>query len=117
MVLFGWWRGHQEMACFWFVWGTLHKCKNVTYTGNVGQVVDAANIGGGDIVFSAKRSNPHTMQYAVELWVCGGGDIVFSAKRSNPHSMQYAVKLLVCGDGDAALSVKSSPMQEIESTQ
>ena len=38
--------------------GTLHKCKKVTYRGNVGQVgdaVDAANI-------SAKRSNTCSTQ-------------------------------------------------------
>ena len=32
--------------------------------------VDTVNIGGGNIVISAKRSNPHSMQYAVysEYW-------------------------------------------------
>ena len=28
--------------------GTIHKCKKVTHVGNVGHVVDAVNIGGGD---------------------------------------------------------------------
>ena len=75
---------------WWMVGGHFVKCKKVTYIGNVGQTVDAVNIDGGDIVFSAKGSNPCSIQYAVELWVCGG-DIVFSAKRSNPCSTQDTV--------------------------
>ena len=49
----------------WWVGGTPCKCKKVTYAGYLGQVVDAVdtvNIGGGDIVFRAKRSYPHSMQ-------------------------------------------------------
>ena len=55
--------------------GTLHKCKKVTYRGNVGQAMDAVdavdtvNIGGGDIVFSAKRSYPHSTQYVVHCLI------------------------------------------------
>ena len=46
------------------------------------------------------------MQYIVKLWVCGG-DIVFSAKRSNPCT-QDAVDAVNIGGRDIVFSAKGS---------
>ena len=55
------------------------------------------------------------MQYTVTLWLYGGGDI-FSAKRSNPCSMQDAVTIWLYDGGDIFSAKTSYPSLHIQYT-
>ena len=56
------------------------------------------------------------MQYTVTIWLYGGGDI-FSAKRSNPCSMQDAVTIWLYGGEDIFNAKRSYPSPPTHSTQ